>query len=233
MNSSLLDKELEKCTERCRTMDAPLAARLNAFAEDMARLCPEFTATLERMLKRFYDSGAGDGSPQIGDVMPPFVLPDDEGRLIALDELLQYGQVVVSFHRGSWCPYCRLNADALAHIQGEIKSAGARLVLITPETQKYNRELKADAKGSFPILTDMDCGYALEIKLAVMMDINMRQAIIDAGWDFSAFQDNTNWTLPIPATFVVGANGRIKGRFVDPDYRKRMDIDDLLKALRS
>jgi len=39
--------------------------------------------------------------------------------------------------------------------------------------------------------------------------------------------------LPIPATFVVGTDGLIKARFVDPDYRRRMDIDEMLAALRS
>jgi peroxiredoxin len=39
--------------------------------------------------------------------------------------------------------------------------------------------------------------------------------------------------LPIPATFVVGADGLIKARFVDPDYRKRMAIEDMLQALRA
>jgi peroxiredoxin len=39
--------------------------------------------------------------------------------------------------------------------------------------------------------------------------------------------------LPIPATFVVGTDGRIKARFVDPDYRKRMTVEALLTALRS
>jgi peroxiredoxin len=233
MTSLSLDEELEICTERCRAMDAPLAARLNAFAEDMRRLCPEFSVTLDHMLLRFHESGAGDGAPQLGDIMPPFVLPDEDGRLIALDELLQHGQVVIAFHRGHWCPYCRLNADALARTQSEIKAAGARLVLITPETQKYSRELKADSKGCFPVLTDLDSGYALELKLAIMMNEEMRRAMIQAGWEIAPYQDNDNWTLPIPATFVVGRNGKIKGRFVDPDYRKRMDIDDLLAAVRS
>jgi len=39
--------------------------------------------------------------------------------------------------------------------------------------------------------------------------------------------------FPIPATFVVGRDGRIKTRFVDPDYRKRMAIDDMLQALEA
>ena len=39
--------------------------------------------------------------------------------------------------------------------------------------------------------------------------------------------------LPIPATFVVGRDGVLKARFVDPDFRKRMEIDDLIAALRN
>jgi peroxiredoxin len=39
--------------------------------------------------------------------------------------------------------------------------------------------------------------------------------------------------LPIPAVFVIGRDGIVKARFVDPDFRKRMEIDDLLDALAS
>jgi peroxiredoxin len=46
-------------------------------------------------------------------------------------------------------------------------------------------------------------------------------------------QGNDAWFLPIPATFVVGTDGTIKSRFVDPDYRKRMEIEDLIASLRS
>jgi hypothetical protein len=38
--------------------------------------------------------------------------------------------------------------------------------------------------------------------------------------------------MPIPATFIVGTDGIIRDRFVDPDYRRRMDIDHLIAALR-
>jgi peroxiredoxin len=39
--------------------------------------------------------------------------------------------------------------------------------------------------------------------------------------------------FPIPATFVMGRDGLIMARFVDPDYRKRMAIEDMLQALRA
>jgi hypothetical protein len=37
--------------------------------------------------------------------------------------------------------------------------------------------------------------------------------------------------LPIPATVVLGTDGKIKARFVDPDFRRRMNIADILDAL--
>ena len=51
--------------------------------------------------------------------------------------------------------------------------------------------------------------------------------------DLPRYQGNDAWMLPIPATFVVGTDGLIKARFVDPDYRKRMDIDEMIAALRA
>jgi peroxiredoxin len=212
-------------------MDAPLSERLSAFADDVRRLSPPFADIVDRMLKRLYDSGAGDGAPNIGDTMPNFVLPDEAGHLVSLEELLQKGQVVVSFNRGHWCPYCRLNADAMAHVEKRVKDAGGQFVLITPETAKFNKTLKEDAHARYPILTDLDSGYALELQLAIQINDEKRIAMTAAGWDISKYQDNDNWTLPIPATFVVGEDGRVKARFVDPDYRKRMDIDELVEAV--
>jgi peroxiredoxin len=51
------------------------------------------------------------------------------------------------------------------------------------------------------------------------------------GYDIEPYQGNKTWMLPIPATFVVGQDGVVRSRFIDPDYRHRMEIDDLLAAL--
>ena len=45
-------------------------------------------------------------------------------------------------------------------------------------------------------------------------------------------QGNDGWFVPIPATFVVGADGRVIARTVDPDFRKRMDIEDIIAAVK-
>jgi peroxiredoxin len=212
-------------------MDAPLGERLQAMADDVRRLAPQFAEIVDRMVARLHKSGAGTGAPSIGQKMPAFVLPDENGHLVSLPQLLKSGKVVIAFHRGHWCPYCRINADTMAKIEPEVRSAGGQIVLIMPETQKYTRQLKAESGASFLILTDLDNGYALELQLAIKINDEKRIAMSSAGWDVSPFQGNENWILPIPATFVIGQDGLVKGRFVDPDYRKRMDIEDLLAAL--
>jgi hypothetical protein len=46
------------------------------------------------------------------------------------------------------------------------------------------------------------------------------------GLDLARYQDNDAWTLPIPATFVVGSDGVVVARFVEPDFRRRGDVEE-------
>ena len=78
----------------------------------------------------------------------------------------------------------------------------------------------------------MDNGYALSLNLAIWIGEEMK-GMMAGRQDLPEYQGNDSWMLPIPATFVVGQDGRIKARFVDPDYRKRMAINDLLAALKA
>jgi peroxiredoxin len=227
-----LDEAFEICTQHCKDMDAPLAVKLNTFAREVKRLAPGFADIADRMVGRLQTYNAGARSPSIGEPMPPFVLPDENGDLVSLGRLLESGATVVTFHRGHWCPYCRISANALAKIEEKLIAQGGKLVVITPEVQRYSKQLKAEAGAGFPVLTDLDCGYALQLELAIKINDEKRHAMIQAGCDVSQFHDNDNWILPIPATFVIGADGIVKARFVDPDYRKRMEIGDLLSAVR-
>jgi peroxiredoxin len=168
-----------------------------------------------------------------GDPMPPFALPDEAGQSVSLDMLLQKGPVAVTFHRGHWCPYCRININALARAQGEAEARGGHIVAIVPEIQEFAREMKVESEAAFPILTDLDNGYALSLNLVIWVGAEMERMLSARGRDLPRFQGNDAWMLPIPATFVVGTDGIVKARFVDPDYRKRMDIDEMLAALGS
>src|SRR5260370_479452 len=86
------------------------------------------------------------------------------------------------------------------------------------------------ATEHFPLLNDLDNGYALSLNLGIRLGTEIQRLL--SYQDLSNFHGNDGWVLPIPATFVVGRDGLVKARFVDPDFRKRMEIDDLIAALR-
>lgn len=214
-------------------MDAPLALRLQAFEDDVRALIPSFAETVDRMVANLDAAGVGESAPAVGKPMPAFLLPNQAGRLVALQTLLERGPVVVAFHRGQWCPYCRLSADALAKLEPEIKASRGQIVLVTPNLEAVNEELRSLSRGRFDVLTDLDNGYALSLNLAIRIPDDMRQMMVASGHDLTVKQGNGAWMLPIPATFVIGRDGMIKGRFVDPDFRRRMAREDIMAALQA
>jgi len=219
--------------EQCRDLDASLNERLQAFSAGWRRLNPSFNDAVDRLILRLKQSGAGEAAPRPGDPMPPFVLPDEAGHLVSLERLRATGPVAITFHRGHWCPYCRISINALAQAQEEIAAEGAQIVAIMPDREQYAAEFKTEAHAKYPILTDMDNGYAMSLNLVFWVGAEMEALMAKLGRDIPQYQGNESWMFPIPATFVVGRDGLIKERFIDPDYRKRMAIDDLLQAIRS
>lgn len=54
----------------------------------------------------------------------------------------------------------------------------------------------------------------------------------ELGLDLAFFQGNPSWLVPIPATYVVASDGRIVSSYVDADFRRRMEPEEILAALR-
>lgn len=233
MTEPTIAEQLEAATRKCLGMDAPLAVRLQAFAEDVRRLSPDFADVAERLVARLADNGVGLTAPAAGDPMPAFMLPDQTGHLVTLAEVLERGPAVIAFHRGHWCPYCRLNADALTKLQPALADVGAQIIAITPELRRFAVELTADHCGTVPVLTDMDGGYALELNLLFWVGDENQAAMTAAGYELSRFQGNETWMLPVPATFVVRQDGIVSARHIDPDYRRRMDVDEIMAAVEA
>jgi peroxiredoxin len=209
-----------------------LGEQLDAAARSVKERRPDFAAAIERMVGRLKESSAGAQAPQVGDEMPPFYLPDENGRVVSLGDLIARGPVAVTFHRGHWCPFCRISINALVRAHEQVAAVGGQIVAVMPEREQFVSDLRATSSAPFLVLTDMDNGYAMSLGLAIWVGDEM-QKIISERHNLANYQGNDTWTLPIPATFVVGQDGRIKARFVDPDYRKRMAIEDLLAAMRA
>jgi peroxiredoxin len=231
--TQLLPADAERLRQaflRCRDMDGTLGEQLEAYAAAGREIFPAYSEAVDRLVTRLRESGGGENAPLPGDSMPPFLLPDETGRLVSLQSLIAEGPVVVMFYRGHWCPYCRLNVGAVVRANDRIRALGAKVVAIMPETQKYAEKFKFESGAPFPVLTDLDNGYALSLNLAIWLGAEIQRLL--SYLDLTSFHGNDGWVLPIPATFVVGRDGIVKARFVDPDFRRRMAIDDLIAAVK-
>jgi peroxiredoxin len=231
MTADFKRETLDDAFIRVRDLDASLQEQLRTFADTVRRERPEFAGAVDRLVARLRQYGAGESAPRIGEPMPSFALPDETAQMVSLDELLNQGPVAVTFHRGHWCPYCRININALVEAHKELPPGGGQIVAIMPDRQQFIAELKSESNLPFPILTDTDNGYALSLNLTIWVGVEI-QKMMEGRLDLSTFQGNNSWTLPIPATFVVGRDGLIRARFIDPDYRNRMMISDMLAAMR-
>jgi peroxiredoxin len=212
-------------------MDASVNQRLAAYDALSRPLIPRIADAYDRLLARLSAIDAGRIGPKVGEPMPPFLLPDAAGGLVALDALVEQGPVVVSFNRGHWCPFCRLELRALAAASADIASHGAQIVSIVPEREVFAHRLVSDQALPFNALSDMGLGYAQLLDLPFWIGADLGALYRERGIDLALFQNGTGELLPIPATFVIGADGLVKARFADPDFRRRMEPAAILAAL--
>ena len=220
--------------DHARAIDAPLQAQLDDYASGLGERRPRLAAAYQALVETLRRGDAGALAPREGDVMPPFLLPDDGGRLLSSAELLSRGPLVISFNRGSWCPFCWLKLSALNDHHAEIRRRGGDIVSITPDIATHGRQLRARLGLSFPMLTDLDNGYALELGLAVALSADIKANFAERGFDMGLFHRNDAWFVPIPATLVVGPEGVVRHAYVNPDFRQRLDarlIPGILAAL--
>lgn len=197
----------------------------------MRQRFPNLEAAYDRLVQRIASIGADGRTPSIGDEFPDFLLVDMDGRFVDLRSLLASGPLVVSFNRGSWCGYCGLQLRALARAYPDILTHGAQVVSIVPDTARYAKSLAQTRQLPFVVLTDLDLGYALSLGLVFWVGDDIKDMYQAFGVDLTRFQHNDGWFLPVPATFVLGPDGRVKARFVDPDFRRRKSIEDIMCTL--
>jgi peroxiredoxin len=227
-----VDAALAEAFHEADRLNAPLDAKLAFYLGESRKYLPELEATYDELIARIATNHPGGQVPQIGDRLPDFFMTDSEGRLVELRELTARGPVVISFNRGPWCDYCGLELQALSRAHPAILAAGGDVVSIVPETAEYARGLRAARGVPFRVLTDMDLGYALNLGLIFWVGDKIRDMYRAFGIDLAQFQGNGGWFLPVPATLVVGRDGRVKARFVDPDFRHRMRTEDIIDAVR-
>ena len=216
----------------CR-MDAPLSERLIAYNERLKEMNVPFAEAYDVLVSRLADAGIGATAPAVGEPMPPFILPGPGGHLWSLGELLADGPLVISFNRGHWCPFCKIELKTIAENSGEIAALGARVVSILPDRQKFAGRLAGETGNRVLILSDIDNAYALGLGVVFWLGDRLHELMLGRGHPLDEYQGNDGWFVPLPATFVVRQDGIVAARHVDPEFRRRLEPACIIEALRA
>lgn len=207
---------------------ARLSTQLDAVSDQVPA---EIGARIEAALAEVAASGAASGLI-VGDRAPGFTLPDSTGSQVSLAERLAAGPVVLQFYRGDWCPYCNLHLRALQAALPEIRKRGASLIAISPQSPDHSLSLTERAELEFDVLSDADQHVIRDYRVQFTLPEDLQAVHLDTwGLDLGDQNADGTWNLPVPATFVISAEGRIVVAGVEVDYRTRVEPSVILEAL--
>jgi len=206
---------------------------LDAFKVDFEsnQAPPAAVAAFHRSTAELIASGQAGRALKAGDRAPAFALPDAGGKLVSSAELLKKGPLVVTFYRGVWCPYCNMDLQAIEASAGQIRALGASLVAVSQQTPPNSRRAQKQNNLSFPILSDLGGETAAAFGIRFVLPEYLREVYKGFSTDLTVINGESSWTLPMPARYIIGADGVIAYAEVNPDYTRRPDPSDLIPML--
>ncbi|KAL5333144.1 thioredoxin-like protein [Aspergillus crustosus] len=160
---------------------------------------------------------------QVGDRIPDFRLTNAVGEEVSSADLRAHGPLLITFYRGSWCPYCNLALGSLQKHLTKFQEQGVALVAITPELPDYSLSLAEKHDLKFPVLTDRGNDYAKQLGLIFQMPDALRPAFEKFGHDLVEHNGDDSFSVPVPATLLVDKGGVVRNAFIDADYSKRLE----------
>ena len=164
---------------------------------------------------------------------PDFRSIDQYGKEIRLKDVLKDSVVVLVFYRGQWCPYCSKQLKKLEDSLQLITSKGARLIAITPEKPEFISKTIEKTKASYPLIYDKDMKIMKAYSVAFEVDERTVSRYKNADIDLAVANGQKDKVyLPVPAIYIINKESTIVYRFFEPDYKKRVSVQEILDNLK-
>jgi peroxiredoxin len=114
----------------------------------------------------------------------------------------------------------------------EIKSLGVTLVAISPQVPEKSLATAEQNQLSFEVLSDVGNKVARQFGLVFTLPERLRTIYKQFGADVAAANGDERYELPLAATYVIDVDGIIRYAFVDTDYAKRLEPEEIVKILK-
>jgi len=210
--------------------DVPsLRERIEAWSAEHAADFPEEVQRIfARKTEEVLQSGIVDRALGSGDTAPDFSLPGLDGQGVRLGEELERGPVILSFYRGSWCPYCNIEFLALLDTVPRFHSRGAAVLAISPQVN--NRRDNPGVAG-FADLADAENRVARQFGLVYPLGEEIRSIYRRFGLSLLDYNGDDSHEVPIPATYLVDRDFTIRYAHAHADITERAEPATLLEQV--
>lgn len=191
----------------------------------------EVQSQVFRHIKEQQESGIVFGL-QEGDQAPNFTLANPLGEDVNLYDELAKGPVVLTFYRGSWCPFCNIQLRAYQQWLPEIEKLGGQLMAVSLQSPDNSLSHKEKENLTFQVLSDSNGHVADSYRVLYELPDYLQNLYAKSDMDLAEFNQTDRWILPITATFILDKEGIIRRAHVNPDLMKRMEPQDIIDQLK-
>ena len=126
-----------------------------------------------------------------------------------------------------------LELEALQEMDFEVRALGGRIVALSPELERYTRNVHKKLNLSFDILTDLHLKTAELFRLVYVLPDYLRDLYKSFGSTLDRFHDESEYRLPMPARYVIDKGGIICAAEVNADYTIRPEPSETVRQLRA
>jgi peroxiredoxin len=190
----------------------------------------ERLAVGERAVAELFQTGIEERILPVGAMAPEFVLNDATGREVRSADMLALGPMVVKFFRGRWCPYCATELEAWRDLYGQLRERGGLMVAIGPQTERQSDFMAGQHGLPFPVLSDPGCLVAEQFGLVYTVPQYHREYYRSILVNIPFVNGDQSWKLPLPATYVIGRDGRVVFAEAHADFRVRPEPEEAFAA---
>ncbi len=172
------------------------------------------------------------GGLKVGDTAPEFSGKDQNGNAISLSEKLKKGPVVLFFYRGYWCPVCNRYLSRFQEKLSILTAKGASVIAVTPETAENANKTIEKTGLSIPVISDSDLSIMNSYQVAFHVTEDYQGKIRQyLKADIAETNGSDEANLPVPATYIIGQDGKITYAFYNPDYKQRASVSEIAQHL--
>jgi peroxiredoxin len=108
-----------------------------------------------------------------------------------------------------------------------------RVLWLSPQLPEQSLSTAQADELTFHVLSDVGNKAARSFGLVYALPEELRAALRSNNKALSGINGDESWELPVPATHVIARDGRIALAYIEVDYRKRLEPEAILAALRS